>query len=118
MKALGRKTAARRDPMVPGPRVETKTFEALVDSSLRIADRVDSDEQSLKGELWLMRGCRWLYKPFRFRLGYHVLEGVLEIVYFQGQRLQPNKGQWFSVRTTDEYRQILKDADIWRRSAP
>lgn len=100
---------------LPEPQIDLKAWEALVDSSLRIADRVDSDDQNLRGELWLMRECRWVYLPFRFRLAYHVLAGSLEIVFFMAQRAGERK--WRSMRTVDAYRDVLRQADDVRRVA-
>lgn len=107
--------AARRMPTAaaPAPDVTLREFEELIDSSLRIADHHKAD-RDVKGELWIMRDCRWIYLPYRFRCIYHVNRGRLAVIVFQAQRAG---GPWRSVRTTDEYRAILMDADAARRSA-
>lgn len=86
----------------------------MVDSSLRIADQVDTDAQSVKGDLWLMRACRWKYLPFRYRLAYHAIGDSVEIVYFQVQRIAPRFGPWVPVRTVDAYCKLLRRADYER----
>lgn len=96
--------------------VQLREFNELVDSSLRIADRRDMDDQSVKGESWILRACRWVYMPFRFRVAYHQLQGQLQVVYFQYQRL--GSYAWRSIRTTEDYRKVLKEADTIRRAQP
>ena len=102
-------------PPPPAPKVGRREFESMVDSSLRIADRVDSDSQDIHGELFYMRHCRWVYLPFRFRLVYHVAGDDVQVVCFQAQRAG---GRWRPVLTTESYRRILLEADAARRAAP
>lgn len=96
--------------------VTLREFDDLIDSSLSRADRVDLDDQDVKGECWILRGCKWVYMPFRFRVAYHKNNGQLSIVWFQYQRLDSKR--WKSVRTTARYRAILREADFLRRMQP
>jgi hypothetical protein len=96
------------------PPISLKEFEEMVDSSLRIADEYKSDDQSIKGELSYIRECRWLYLPYRFRLAYRVLQGSLSVLFFMSQRAGE---RWKMVKTTDDYKAILRDADMTRRAA-
>lgn len=107
------------DAPAVAPDVSAREFEELIDSSLRMADRVDrlpDGESGIKGEAWILRAVRWVYRPFRFRCAYHILRGELKVVYFQGQILGSHR--WGSIRTTDEYREILRRADEIRRASP
>lgn len=108
-----------QDAPAVAPSVSAREFEELIDTSLRTADRVDPPmpgDCDVKTETWIMRACRWVYRPFRFRCAYHILNGELQVVYFQGQILGSHR--WGSIRTTDEYREILQRADAIRRAEP
>lgn len=99
------------------PFISKKVMEDMVDSSLKVADRVFEDDQSLKGELWLMRNARWKYKPYQFQVVYHVICGGMFVVLFRYSLL---KGQmaWLNITDTDTYREVLLSADKWRVAQP
>lgn len=91
-------------------------LEAMVDSSLRLADQVWLDDQSVKGDMWVMRACCWVYRPYEFEMTYHLMGEVPFIVLFRYRNmLSP---VWCNLHETDEYRQILIDADKWRINQP
>ena len=98
-------------------RIKLRDLEALVDSSLRIADRVMSDDQSVKGELWLMRHANWTYLPFSFNIVYHVLQGEVFVVLFTYEAKVPGKVPK-PIPDTDTYRKLIVAADNWRRVQP
>ena len=114
---MSRVVLARSMEAATTPGVVLREFEEMVDSSLRVADRVDLDDQGAKGEQWTMRGCKWVYMPYRFRVCYHVFQDTLQIVYFQYQHRR-FKHRWRTVTTTEKYRGILQAADRWRRAQP
>lgn len=93
------------------PQITLKELEDLIDSSLRVADDVKSGDDVVKGELSYIRDVRWLYLPYRFRAAYRVLEGQLSIMFFQYQRAG---GRWQSLKSTDHYKQVLREADVAR----
>jgi len=75
------------------------------------------DNQSLQGEIWLMRNARWEYLPFRFQVVYHVIKGGLFVVLFRYSPLV-GKDTWLNIPDTDQYRDILTTADKWRIAQP
>lgn len=102
-----------RMPGGVAPQISQKDLESMIDSSLKLADKVFEDDQSVKGELWTMRSCRWLYYPYRFHVVYHVCDGVPFVMLFRFQKHSDRS--WGSVVDTETYRQILRDADAIRR---
>jgi len=102
---------------VPG--ISLKDLERMVDDSLRIADNVIEDNQSLRGELWLMRNAIWEYWPYRFQILYHVYHGDAFIMMFSWKCHEwSNDEEWASISTTKDYRTLLNRADICRRAQP
>lgn len=94
-------------------------LEALLDSSLRLADKVNFDDQSVKGECWLMRNALWVYRPLKIQLSYHVVNGIPSIILFQYKILDLKPDiNWISIVDTNAYRSLLQSADVWRRQQP
>lgn len=91
-------------------------LERMVDDSLRIADQVMMDDQSLYGEIYLMRNAIWVYRPYVFQICYTVKNGEPLVLTFQYSPEAPKL--WKSLADTDQYRKVLKEADVWRRSCP
>jgi hypothetical protein len=54
----------------------------MIDSSLRHADRVFVDNQSVKGEKWVIRHAEWEFRPFRFEIAYHLVDQVSFVLLF------------------------------------
>lgn len=48
-----------------GSQIKTFALDAMVDSSLKAADKVVKDKE-ITGELWRMRQCHWQYWPWEF----------------------------------------------------
>jgi hypothetical protein len=96
--------------------IDLKALELMVDTSLRQADKVVVDDQSVKGELWLMRNARWIYVPLEFQILYHVQKGVPFVVLFKYTN-HPHgwlSTKWRTVPDTETYRKLLKKADSER----
>lgn len=102
-------------PGNPGTRIALKALEEMVDSSLRLADQILTDDQSVRGELWWMRQAMWLYRPYIFQLVYHVEKDKPEVLLFSHMMEPPVIDNWHSIIDTDSYRKLLRKADQWRR---
>lgn len=102
-----------RAPANTVPNITLKELEEMVDSSCRVADKVIEDDQTVQGELWLMRSTLWLYWPYKFHCIYHVLKGSPFILLF---RWTCYDKIWHPINDTDSYRKLLVDADKWRLS--
>lgn len=94
--------------------IKSMTLDALVDTSLKTADKVDKDKE-IVGELWRMRHCQWQYWPYDFEVLYHVIHGqaVPIVFHYRRQRKQLISGvqEWQTIADTDTYRKLLTVAD-------
>lgn len=100
-------------PSIMTPHINLSELESMVDSSCRVADKVIEDNQSVYGELWLMRSALWHYWPFKVHCIYHVFQGSPFIMLF---RYKENGTQaWLPLNDTDSYKRLLKEADILRQ---
>lgn len=91
-------------------------LERMVDDSLRIADKVFSDDQSLFGEIYTMRNALWLYRPYAFQIVYTIKNGEALVLQFQYSPEVPKS--WKPLQDTASYRRVLMEAEMWRRSCP
>lgn len=80
------KVEKTKPPGIPGY-ISMRVLEAMVDSSLRVADEVIADDHSVKGDLWTMRNAHWRYIPFEVQILYHVFGGDPFVVLFRYYRL-------------------------------
>lgn len=97
------------------PQIGLRELEEMVDSSVRVADKVIEDDQSVKGELWIMRSALWIYYPFEFHIVYHVFHGAPFVLFFRYkfQKVYANS-RWEDLRDTKAYRKCLVYADSVR----
>jgi len=95
------------------PNITLKELEEMVDSSCRNADKVQEDDQSVYGELWLMRSALWHYWPFDFHIVYHVFHGSAFVMLFRYRR--SDAVFWEPVSDTDTYQRMLVFADQQRQ---
>lgn len=98
-------------PAVAVPFISKKELELMVDSSLRVADQVVEDNQTVQGELWIMRSALWMYWPYKIHCIYHILQGNPFIMLF---RYVSDGRDWKPLNDTDSYRQLLLKADKMR----
>lgn len=101
-------------PATAIPRITLRELENMVDSSCRMADKVVEDNQTVHGELWLMRSALWVYWPFNFHCVYHILKGVPFIMLFRYKLVKTDaslEGLWLPMNDTATYRSRLIDAD-------
>lgn len=95
--------------------ISLRDLEAMVDSSLRLADRVVIDDQSVKGDLWLMRHAEWDYQPYSFKILYHIFRGEPFVVLFRWTAIPSGPwSRWHNLNDTDSYRIKLQQADSER----
>lgn len=96
--------------------MSTRELEAMVDSSLRVADKVVTDDQSLRGELWTMRNAIWTYWPFQFQIVYHLLGGepFTMLFHYRNSLISGLWTTWKQIRETKDYQKLLTEADIAR----
>lgn len=102
-------TVSSKPNGIPGY-ISLKDLEAMVDSSLRLSDYVIVDDQSVKGELWIMRNSHWVYVPLEFQILYHVFGGDPFVVLFRYKEA----GVWRNVIDTALYKVLLMRADELR----
>lgn len=101
-------------PAKMSPHITLKELEEMVDSSCRVADQVIEDDQSVRGELWMMRSALWMYWPYKFHCIYHVLSGNPLILLFSHSI---DGRSWKPIPDTDTYRSLLIEADKKRLAA-
>lgn len=92
--------------------ISLRDLEAMVDSSLRMADYVVIDDHSVKGDLWLMRNSWWRYFPVEVQVLYHIFGGVPFVVLFRYRTC--NSNVWKNIKDTAGYRALLVWADSVR----
>lgn len=98
------------------PSIKTVTLDALVDTSLKTADKVVKDKE-IQGELWRMRHCQWQYWPYEFEVLYHVVHGMAVPLVFHFRELLEDQlltSGWKTVADTSSYRELLVKADEQR----
>lgn len=87
-------------------------LDTMIDTSLKVADHVEMDDQSVFGELWIMRSALWHYHPFKIHCIYHVLDSIPFVLLFRYNRSDNN---WLALNDTQSYRELLVRADMWRQ---
>jgi hypothetical protein len=119
-----------KDPMPPLPKggnpglpIRLRDLDAMVESSIRLADSVLDDKQSIKGEKWYMRQVLWLYRPYILQIAYHVEQDKPEVLLFSYMMEPQTAGEassdiWHPLVDTEAYRKLLRQADQWRRLQP
>ena len=99
-------------PKMCSPHITSRELEEMIDSSCRVADTVIEDNQSVYGELWLMRSALWVYWPYRIHCVYHIFQGAPFIMLFSYCINETE--DWQPIPDTSSYRQLLTEADIAR----
>lgn len=98
------------------PSMSLPELEAMIDSSLRVADKVEIDNQSIKGEKWWFRNSIWRYTPYLFQSVYHVCGGQPFVMCFryEDETIPDQFRASESIRDTETYQKILVRADMAR----
>lgn len=100
---------------VDGNVISAKDLNAMVDSSLRFADRAVADEQSIKGEKHIYRRAVWDFKPFRFELAYHTIDNVSFVLLFD-VRDPTDELNRIGIPDTNTYRRLLDFSKVFKKT--
>lgn len=92
--------------------ISARDLNHMVDSSLRVADEVRADNQSVKGEKWTMRHAEWRFGRFWFEIVYHLVDNDSFVLLFNRVEEVGQMKQRTPIPDTDTYRRFVQIADL------